>query len=255
MQVIPIKAFKDNYIWMLLNSAREAIAVDPGDGAVVLNWLTNNQVVLKAIFITHHHHDHVGGIHVLRQRYPVAVYGPANESIAGLSHLLREKDCIDLPLFPSFMVFEVPGHTLGHIVYYGANALFCGDTLFGAGCGRLFEGSPQQMYASLTKIAALPDQTLCYAAHEYTMQNLRFAQLIEPDNTNIAMRLKQVEDLMQRGQPTLPASLAEEKATNPFLRTKEPSLIKALEQRLQSKLPDFVSVFSQLRALRNTFTG
>ncbi len=253
MQVIAIKAFKDNYIWLLVNTRHEVIVIDPGDGELVLNWLWQHQAVLKAIFITHHHQDHVGGIPLLQQHCSPAVYGPALENITGLTYKVKEKDLIELPFFPAFMVLDTPGHTQGHVVYYGQQALFCGDTLFGAGCGRLFEGSAQQMLASLTKIASLPDQTLCYCAHEYTVQNLCFAQYLEPNNEQVAARLSQAKALCQQGLATVPFSLAEEKATNPFLRIKEPALIKALEYKLQNKPADFSTAFAQLRKLKDDF--
>lgn len=220
-----IPAFKDNYIWLLTRGHR-AFVVDPGDAAPVLARLTADDLVLEGILITHHHADHQGGVAELLARYPVAVFAPADESITGCTQPLRGGERIDV-LGITVEVMAVPGHTLGHLAYYAPGALFCGDTLFGAGCGRLFEDTPEQMSASLECIASLPDATLIYCAHEYTEANLRFALAVEPESAALQQRVAKVSALRAVGQSSVPSTLAEEKATNPFLRCTEPAVIAA----------------------------
>ncbi len=245
-----IPAFKDNYIW-LLHEGRRAFVVDPGDAAPVLARLNADGLDLEGILITHHHADHQGGIAELAARWPVKVYAPASESITGRTHPLRGGECIEV-LGQTLHVLAVPGHTLGHLAYYAPGVLFCGDTLFGAGCGRLFEGTPEQMSASLVSIAALPDDTLIYCAHEYTAMNLPFARAVEPDNPAITARINEVAALRAAGLPSVPLTLAEEKASNPFLRCQEPAVIAA-------GLANFAvdrsktAIFAALRAWRNDF--
>lgn len=252
-KVCVVKAFNDNYIWLLVNQQNQAIIIDPGDFAKVQSLLIEKNLQLCAIWLTHHHHDHIGGVKQLVENYPVPVFGPSLEAKHVVTHPVREKDIIALPHFPTFIVLETPGHTLGHIVYYGANNLFCGDTLFGAGCGRLFEGTAEQLYSSLLKLAALPDETLVYCAHEYTEQNLKFALTLEPNNRAIAARLTHTKMLGQQNKPSVPFMLAEEKKTNPFLRCHVPELIEAVEKRVGIKLPSFVSVFKQIRLFKDVF--
>jgi len=245
-----IPAFKDNYIW-LLSAGGHAVVVDPGEPAPVLARLTAEQLVLDAILITHHHADHQGGIAALLDRYSATVYGPAKESITGLHRPLSGGETISL-LGQKIKVLAVPGHTLGHLAYCLAGGVFCGDTLFGAGCGRLFEGSPVQMHASLQALAALPDDTRVYCAHEYTEANLRFALAVEPDNPAVHARVKRVAELRAAGLPSLPSTLAEEKATNPFLRCHEPAVIAAaLRNAAVDTSP--VAVFAAIRQWRNNF--
>lgn len=220
-----IPAFKDNYIWLLTQGGR-AFVVDPGDAAPVLARLAADDLVLEGILITHHHADHQGGVAELRARYPAAIFAPANESITGCTQPLSGGERIDV-LGTPLEVMAVPGHTLGHLAYYAPGVLFCGDTLFGAGCGRLFEGTPEQMSASLDKIANLPDETLIYCAHEYTEANLRFALAVEPKNESLHKRVAKVAALRAAGQSSVPSLLAEEKATNPFLRCAEAAVIAA----------------------------
>src|SRR5687768_12745712 len=187
--IVAVRAFTDNYIWIIRDHTRAA-AVDPGDAAPVLDYLKQEKLQLIAILNTHHHHDHIGGNPGLLREFPVPVYGPGTESIPTLTHRLRECDdaeneegCAYIPEFAlNLRVLDIPGHTAGHIAYYGANMLFCGDTLFSCGCGRLFEGTPEQMVASLDKLADLPNETLIYCGHEYTLSNIRFARLVEPGN-------------------------------------------------------------------------
>jgi hydroxyacylglutathione hydrolase len=248
--VTPVRAFTDNYIWVL-SSAGEAVAVDPGDAAPLLEFIEQNGLALTAVLITHHHADHVGGLARLRTACPqLTVYGPPG--IRGVTHPVKEGDSVTV-LGNRFEVLAVPGHTLDHIAYYDGNHLFCGDTLFGAGCGRLFEGSPAQMFHSLQKLAALPEVTRIYPAHEYTLSNLRFAAAAEPANQDIARRRAADEASLVQGRPTLPSTLAEEKRTNPFLRAQEPALRQSAERHQGSSLADPVAVFAALRAWKNTF--
>lgn len=245
-----IPAFKDNYIWLLTQGNR-AFVVDPGDAAPVLAKLDADDLRLEGILITHHHADHQGGIAELKARYQAEVFAPAEESITGCSRPLSGGERIDV-LGQMLNVMAVPGHTLGHIAYFGPGVLFCGDTLFGAGCGRLFEGTPAQMSASLDSIASLPDETRIYCAHEYTEANLRFALAVEPENPAVHQRVAKVAALRAAGLSSVPSVLAEEKATNPFLRCAEPAVIEAGLQHAavdRSK----TAIFAAIRGWRNNF--
>lgn len=253
INVIPIRAFQDNYIW-LMRDGRYAAVVDPGDAAPVLEYLRREGLQLSAILNTHHHADHVGGNAELLRHHPVQVYGPSGESIASVNHPLSEGGSVELPELPArFAVLDVPGHTAGHIAYYGANSLFCGDTLFGCGCGRLFEGTAAQMHNSLQKLACLPDSTLVYCAHEYTLANIAFARTVDPDNRELQEREARDTAARAQGLPTLPSTLALEKATNPFLRCNNTSVIAAASRAAGKPLADPVQVFTALREWKNRF--
>jgi hydroxyacylglutathione hydrolase len=245
-----IPAFKDNYIWLLCRD-RQAIVVDPGEAGPVLARLQTDGLTLAGILITHHHADHQGGVAELAAHHCAPVFAPASESITGRTDPLRGGENLDL-LGERVQVLAVPGHTAGHLAYLTGDRLFCGDTLFGAGCGRLFECTPAQMAASLAAIAALPPTTLIHCAHEYTAMNLRFAQAVEPDNPDIAARVAQVADLRRTGQPSVPSTLAEELATNPFLRCRHPAVIAAARQHGAAD-DSPVAVFAALRGWRNDF--
>ncbi len=250
LEVTPVKAFKDNFIWMLHNPGSEtAVAVDPGQSAPVLAWLEQRDLRLSAILITHKHIDHTGGVMDLQFAFPgIAVLGPANEPIRGIKIRLREGDRPRIPgLDAEFVVLEVPGHTEGHIAYYGEGALFCGDTLFSAGCGRIFGGTHEQLHASLQRIAALPTATLVYCAHEYTLANLGFAKWVEPESKAILQREQEARALLERGDNTVPSVLATELATNPFLRVAEPAVQAATERYAGHALDDGAQVFTALR--------
>lgn len=249
IQVRCIPAFDDNYIWLIgTPGSREIAIVDPGDEEPVIAAIEQERLLPVAILITHHHHDHTGGIEALVARYPMPVYGPAQERIPALSHPLSDGERIELPgAALRFEIMETPGHTRGHLCYYGHGALFCGDTLFTGGCGRLFEGTARQMHQSLTRIAALPDETLIYCAHEYTLANLRFAQIAEPDNLAIRERYRATEQARSAGRPTVPASLALEKATNPFLRCTVPTLVEGATRFAGHPLTDGAEVFAAVR--------
>jgi hydroxyacylglutathione hydrolase len=258
LAVLTVPAFKDNYLWIIHDGTHAAV-VDPGDAEPILAALQANGLTLTAILLTHHHADHIGGVTRLLEHSNVPVFGPRNDGIAAVTHPLAEGDRVRVPgLALELAVLDVPGHTNGHIAYVredeGAHWLFCGDTLFGGGCGRLFEGTPAQMAASLAKLAALPDDTLVYCAHEYTLANLRFAEALEPGNRALQMRIANDSELRGTHLPTIPTTIAIEKATNPFLRTREPSIIDSLA--LAGRLPpgdDPVAVFAALREWKNVF--
>jgi hydroxyacylglutathione hydrolase len=250
-QVVPVKAFKDNYIWTLRNATHAAV-VDPGEAGPVLDYLAREKLSLAAILATHHHPDHVGGIPDLLARHRAPVYGPKNEPIATLTKPVSEGDTVEVPeLGVKFSVLDIPGHTRAHIAYYGAGALFCGDTLFACGCGRLFEGTAAQMYASLDKLARLPDDTKVFCGHEYTLANIGFAKAVEPSNGALASRETRDQALRAAGKPTLPSTLGEEKATNPFLRCREPAVVESVNKYLGTRVSDPVKVFAAIREWKN----
>jgi hydroxyacylglutathione hydrolase len=253
MKIIPIPAFDDNYIWLICNK-RYAAAVDPGDAEPVLDYLSRHGLQLAAILNTHHHGDHTGGNEDLLRHSAVPVYGSRRETIPGMTHPVGEGNTVLLPeLDVGFAVLDIPGHTAGHVAYYGANSLFCGDTLFACGCGRLFDGTPAQMHASLQKLAALPDETLVYCAHEYTLANIDFAKAVEPTNTALLQRETLDREAREQGRPTLPSSMALEKATNPFLRCDRHTVIEAANHYAGHELGDPVSVFAVIREWKNRF--
>jgi hydroxyacylglutathione hydrolase len=254
--IIPIPAFRDNYIWVVRND-RHAAVVDPGDAAPVLAWLDANGVRLSAIVATHHHADHVGGVPALCARFDVPVFGPARETIPHRTQPLVEGDRIDVPgVDLQLAIFDIPGHTAGHIACYAAGAdplLFCGDTLFAAGCGRLFEGTPAQMWSSLGKLAALPPATRVYCGHEYTLANLRFAQAVEPENADVRARIAREQAKRDRDVPTLPSTIGDELATNPFLRAALPSVMASAAAHAGRPMKDVIDAFATLRAWKNDF--
>lgn len=240
----------------MLHDGREAMVVDPGDAQAVLDALRQMGVQLKTILVTHHHADHTGGVNALRQATGAEVFGPARETIPEPLTRLKQGEhlqCLGL----SFKVMEVPGHTLGHIAYFcdeidGAPLLFCGDTLFSAGCGRLFEGSPAQMLASLDAVAALPEHTRVCCTHEYTLSNLKFACAVDPENQTLKQYAAQARALRDSQLPTLPSKLMLERQVNPFLRTREPAIIRAV-QGFDASANGEVSIFAALRQWKNQF--
>ncbi|WP_145002893.1 hydroxyacylglutathione hydrolase [Pseudomonas oryzihabitans] len=256
--ILPLPAFNDNYIWLLKDAAtRQAVVVDPGDAAPVLAWLdAHPDWRLTDILITHHHNDHTGGIAALKQRSGARVTAPADERIAGVDLALQDGDRLEV-LGATFEVLRVPGHTAGHIAYYLAGEhplLFSGDTLFSAGCGRLFEGTPSQMLASLQRLASLPDATAIYCGHEYTQSNLRFAQAVEPANPAVQAALEETRRLREANRPTLPTTLARERTFNPFLRTAEASVRRRLQdERGVAADASEDTFFAALRAWKDTF--
>lgn len=257
VSIIPIPAFADNYIW-LLRRRTSAVVVDPGDAAPVLAYLAREGLTLTAVLATHHHGDHVGGIPALLAQYAVPVFGPARETIPGRTHAIGQGDVVDVPGLPVTLTgIDIPGHTSGHIAYFGdvdgQPSLFCGDTLFAAGCGRIFEGTPRQMWASLSALAALPDVTRVYCGHEYTLANLRFALAVEPDNADVRDRMGREQGRRDRGEPTLPSTIGTERATNPFLRAPLPAVRAAAARHAGCTLTDDIEAFAALREWKNTF--
>ncbi len=252
---IAIPAFTDNYIWLLrTTSSPYCIVVDPGDSAPVLEYLQRESLQLAAIILTHHHFDHMGGVDKLLSHSQVPVYGPRYNQIEQVSHPLLENDEITIAeLELQLKIISTPGHTLDHIAYYGENMLFCGDTLFSAGCGRLFEGSAEQMSTSLAKICQLPDNTQIFCAHEYTQANLAFALQVEPNNLAIQERSVEVSNLRQQDKITLPSTLQLEKTTNPFLRCQEESVKRAATIHAGRELTTPVEVFAVIRQWKDNF--
>lgn len=254
LEIQPVPAFEDNYIWLLRQSTGRTVAVvDPGDEDPVLDLLKKNGLTLAAIMITHKHGDHVGGVAGLLEAFPgIPVFGPANEPIRWVNQPLTEGSVVRVPgADTEFTVLEVPGHTEGHIAYYGVGALFCGDTLFAGGCGRVFSGTHQQLYQSLRRIAALPEETQVYCAHEYTADNLGFARWVEPDSPALLERQSAVGDLRASGRPTVPSSLRLELQTNPFLRTGEQEVIAAAEKYRGQRLDTGEAVFTAIRTWKD----
>ncbi len=260
--LLALPAFADNYLW-LLHDGLDAVVVDPGDAAPVERLLDDLGLRLAGILVTHHHPDHIGGLAALRPRLAATkglVYAPAGEAIPGPVHTLKDGDRVEL-LGLGFEVMDVPGHTAGHIAYMqrdGAGAgqapwLFCGDTLFSAGCGRLFEGTPAQMHRSLSRLASLPDDTRVCCTHEYTLSNLRFARAVEPDNAAVLEREARCTALRAQTLPTVPSTLAEELDTNPFLRCDEPAVRSAGQRIAAGAGASAVASFAALRAWKNRF--
>ena len=253
IQITPIPAFRDNYIWVLHN-LRHAVLVDPGDAKPCIAFIEQHGLTLSAILNTHHHHDHTGGNQELTARYQPSIYGPHQETIPCLTHPVQDGDRIALPeLGLEFSVLATPGHTMGHVIYYGANLLFCGDTLFSCGCGRLFEGSPANMLSSLKRISQLPHNTEIYCAHEYTLSNMSFAKKVESGNAELFKQAQIALAKRQVGLPTLPSSIAIEKAINPFLRCHTPALIQTVESWLGRPPRDELEVFTELRKAKDQF--
>ena len=258
MTLVPLPAFADNYIWMLQDGSN-AIVVDPGDAQPVFDALTRDKLQLAAILVTHHHPDHTGGVAALHAATGAPVFGPARERIPEPFTPLSHGDTAEV-LGLRFQVIDVPGHTAGHIAYFlpahqgQAPLLFCGDTLFSGGCGRLFEGTPAQMLASLDALAALPGDSRVCCAHEYTLANLRFAQAVEPGNADLTQYTAHCESLRAQGQPTLPSQLATERRINPFLRSREATVLRAVREHAElSANAGEADVFAALRQWKNDF--
>jgi len=253
LEIVPLPAFQDNYIWTLRQGGHAAV-VDPGEAGPVKQYLEREGLRLAAILATHHHPDHVGGIAELVAAGKVPVFGPKGEPIPAMTRPVAQDDRLEIPeLAATFSVLAIPGHTRAHVAYYGLGSLFCGDTLFACGCGRVFEGTPEQMLHSLTKLAALPDETKVYCGHEYTLANIRFARAVDPDNRMLAAREARARKLRDAGLPTLPSTLGEERATNPFLRCAEPAVVESANKYLGARASDPVRVFAAIRDWKNKF--
>lgn len=258
LQVTRVRAFSDNYIW-LIHAPRDpaqVLAVDPGDAAPVEQALAESRLNLSGILITHHHADHVGGVAELLRTRQIPVFGPARESVPGEPRPLRDGDRVELAsLGLAFNVLDVPGHTAGHIAYVGHGAVFCGDTLFSGGCGRLFEGTAEQMAGSLAKLASLPGQTQVYCAHEYTLSNLRFGLAVEPDNAAAAQYLEECREKLARDEATVPSTIERERTVNPFLRCSRQSVKQAAAAKAGRELENDTEVFAVIRQWKDGFRG
>jgi hydroxyacylglutathione hydrolase len=263
---LAIPAFTDNYIWLTAPdsitpaittapSGTAVIIIDPGAAEPVINALKQHQLQPCAILVTHHHYDHIDGITTLCHHYNLPVYGPAGSTIPELSHPVQDNDDITLDNGMSFRVIATPGHTLDHLCYYQPGLLFSGDTLFAAGCGRLFEGSAPQMFHSLNRLASLPDNTRVCCTHEYTLANLKFAHAVEPENRDIIARLERVQRQRARNQITLPSTLAEERLSNPFLRCSERSVMAAAARFAQRPVDDPIDAFKIIRFWKDSWQG
>ncbi len=254
MSVHAVAAFNDNYIWLIQSSQNQRVLiVDPGDAQPVLAALQQWNLIPAAILITHHHHDHTGGIAALRGSFNIPVYGPAAEQINDVTDTVSAGDILRLKDFDEITVLDTGGHTPGHISYLTANQLFCGDTLFAGGCGRLLGGTAAQLFASLKQIAELPVATQIYCAHEYTLANLQFALAVEPDNAALQQRFSDSKAMRANNQPTVPSTLSLEKATNPFLRCETADVKRAAEQQAGQALDNPLAVFKVLRQWKDNF--
>lgn len=248
--VVPV--LSDNYVWVIKLAGDRVAVVDPGVGEPVINSLRQQGLVLAAVLLTHHHNDHCGGVEALCSSMPVPVYGPARERISGVSNPVGEGSRIELDGL-LLEVWEVPGHTAGHVAYLGPELLLSGDTLFAGGCGRLFEGTAEQMWRSLSRMAALPGSTKVYCGHEYTVANLRFARQVEPDNSSIQERLAAAEQLRQHQLPTVPSTIELECRTNPFLRCQQQTVISAASRHAGSQLRGGAAVLAEVRRWKDSW--
>jgi len=253
LDISPIPAFEDNYIWLIEAGGANCAVVDPGDADPVLEALEERGLTLSYILLTHHHYDHAGGVPALLEHYPAKVFGPADERIPVVHQVCSQGDEIHLPdIGARFRVLEVPAHTSSHIAFYAPGFLFCGDTLFSLGCGRLFEGTPADMQTALDKLAVLPPETRVYCAHEYTQANCAFALAVEPDNTMLQSRAREIDRLRSNGEITLPSRLGDELAMNPFLRTRADGVVRKARE-IEPKAMPGVEAMAVIRAWKDRF--
>jgi len=252
LNIVPIPALKDNYIWLIIDTAASCcLIVDPGEAAPVVEALKAHSVTPVGVLLTHHHADHTAGLKELLKIYTMPVFGAKQEAIPTITHPLVDEETLPI-INHVFKVLAIPGHTHGHVAYYGAGTLFCGDTLFTGGCGKVFEGTMIEMYTSLQRLATLPENTQVYCGHEYTEANLSFAQRVEPQNPNLQQRIKDTQALRKQNLPTVPSTLALEKTTNPFLRCAEKEVKKAAEHYCGYRLETSAAVFAVLREWKNS---
>lgn len=257
MKIYPVKAFTDNYIWAVhANDSNHILVVDPGDANPVIDYVEAHNLTLTTILITHHHNDHIGGVKKLKEKYNCQVYAAKNEQFSFSDYELENEQ--EISIFNSQLNFEIihlPGHTLKHIAYYdsGNEILFCGDTLFRAGCGRMFEGTPEQFYSSLQKLAKLPKNTKVYCTHEYTLSNLAFAKFIEPDNQQIHKLLEKCNQLRKTDKATLPSTIDSELETNPFLRCHIKEVETRINQLSKKNYKQSHEIFASMRRLKDNF--
>lgn len=255
--IFPIPAFKDNYIWAITNPTdKTVLIVDPGEAQPVIDFLDAKDLSLQAILITHHHADHRGGIEVLAEKYSPMIYAPHHLEIKNPTVIVDDLRHIDIPVFGKFEIIKIPGHTLEHVAYYHEDGLlFCGDTLFSAGCGRVFEGTFEQMYDSLLTLSSLPDDTQVYCGHEYTLANLAFAKAVEPLSQDIQEKIIDTDKKRQANLPTLPSTLGMEKKVNPFLRCEAPEVITTVQKHTGKTLTAPLDIFRELRLWKNSFVA
>ena len=252
LSIFPIPAFTDNYIWCLHNN-ETAVVVDPGDANVVKQYLTANQLTLSAILITHHHADHIGGLRELLSD-KIEVFGPVSQRIPHVTRALQDGEQLSLPeLGLNLEVMEVPGHTREHIAYFDHDKLFCGDTMFSAGCGRLFEGTPEQMYRVFNRYRQLPPETKVYCTHEYTQDNIKFAESLLPDNAELKDFKNKINALRAAGKPSLPSTLAQEIRTNPYMLTSNKEMLTALTAITGTTPQNEIAAFAAIRKLKDNF--
>ena len=250
----PIRALRDNYIWAGQGDSSEIVVVDPGESRPILHYLSANNLTLSAILITHHHHDHTGGVYDLIAEQNIPVYGPKDSPFSGITHPLSEGDCVALPfLDASFVVWSIPAHTIDHIAYVGDRVVFTGDTLFSGGCGRVFEGNMQQMLDALNRFAALPDNTEVYCGHEYTLNNLGFARTVLPDDPALVEQQRILTDRFKQTETTLPTTIANERMINVFFRLSDKHLLSALSARMNRPVEDALDAFTILREWKDQY--
>lgn len=254
-QIKAVPALKDNYIWLIIHSnSNQCLIIDPGDAKPVIETIDQLKLKPCAVLLTHHHYDHSQGALALKTRYNLKVYGSAIEGVASVTNPLFDETSLNFfPESTTVSVLKIPGHTRDHLAYLVGQHLFCGDTLFTSGCGRLFEGTASQLLNSLKKIMTLPDQTLIYCGHEYTLANLKFAQTVDPDNEHLLIRIEDTICLRDKHLPSVPASLLLEKQTNPFLRCNTQAIKTAVEKQFSQTFENELQIFTALRKWKDTF--